>query len=95
MFDSDKGNVSIFDIFLVIGVVLLGLMLVGCDKEKFQKDHPVEAEVLEDVVDVGEELVETVVESELHIPHDSLKPVFIHPVFPHAPDAKDLSTVVD
>lgn len=66
---------------LFIALYLSALSLVGCDKEQFQKDHPVESEVIEKMAEGAESLVEGVAETELHVPAGSLGPVFQHKIF--------------
>ena len=67
--------------FAFMAIWMFALTLTGCDLTTFQKQHPKEAQVIEDVVDVGEKVAEQAAESELHLPSGSLKPVFVHPLF--------------
>lgn len=82
--DKIKDSMWLLPFVVLLGFVLVALVS-GCDKEQFVKDHPEEARVLEEVIELGEEGAEALAEHELHIPDKSLAPVFEHKYFKDLP----------
>lgn len=65
-----------YTIILAMALVASFLVLTGCDREQFKKDHPQAEAVLEEVAQGAEVVVEGAAESALSLPPGVLKPEF-------------------
>lgn len=56
----------------LVGLWCAAIAMVGCDRDEFQKEHPIAAEAIEGAVDVAEEIAESQAEQALNLPENTL-----------------------